>query len=430
MTPLGRRALIGAAATVGSSLVLGGSLTARAVSTRPTRLFCWDTPAAFARGTHAGTATHSGGYLYIRTRQATTIATDPHTGIKRSYDFATWEGPITAVGFGATQLLPSWNAAGVPGTWVEVGVRGRTPTGAWSRWFSLGRWSQFDGRSDITRASIDGQSDSVAALSTDTVSTRNGATFTAVRVRVRMYRPAGTTITPVVRLLAVNAARPLTGRPGTSSPTGRPPVTLAVPRYSQQVHLGHYPQYNGGGEAWCSPTSVAMVLDYWKKGPSRSETAWVTQSGEGRPQVDHAARYCFDHTYDGTGNWPFCAAYASTRGLRSYVTRLRTLREAEQLVRAGVPLIASVSFSSAEMPGAGYSTAGHLLVIVGFTGTGDVVVNDPASRLQKTDAQVRQVYRRAAFEQAWIPKSGGLVYVIAPKGHPLPTAYAGEANWL
>ena len=36
-----------------------------------------------------------------------------------------------------------------------------------------------------------------------------------------------------------------------------------MPSYSQMVHSGHYPQWGGGGEAWCSPTSTSMVLAYY-----------------------------------------------------------------------------------------------------------------------------------------------------------------------
>jgi hypothetical protein len=53
-------------------------------------------------------------------------------------------------------------------------------------------------------------------------------------------------------------------------------------------------------------------------------------------------------------------------------------------------------------------------VIVGFTADGrHVIVNDPAS---PTNAGVRHVYDREQFERAWIPASGGIVYVIRPAG--------------
>jgi hypothetical protein len=61
-------------------------------------------------------------------------------------------------------------------------------------------------------------------------------------------------------------------------------------------------------------------------GPTAAETAWVDPAYSD-PQVDHAARSVFDYDYDGAGNWPFNTAYAGTRGLDSFVTRLRSLIE-------------------------------------------------------------------------------------------------------
>ncbi len=68
------------------------------------------------------------------------------------------------------------------------------------------------------------------------------------------------------------------------------------------------------------------------------------------------------------------------------------------------------------------------MVIVGFTIDGDVVVNDPASHLIKSNDEVRTVYNRQAFENAWVPHSGGIVYVIHPTSLPLPP-HPAQANW-
>lgn len=132
--------------------------------------------------------------------------------------------------------------------------------------------------------------------------------------------------------------------------------------------------------------------------------------------VDHAARGTYDHSYQGTGNWPFNVAYAGRFGLSGLVTRLRSAVELETLVRSGLPVIVSLSFKDHELPGSGYSTGGHIMVVTGFTGDGDVVANDPAA------AEVRRVYPRAAFENVWLRSSGsgGVVYLLHPPGHPLP----------
>ena len=169
-----------------------------------------------------------------------------------------------------------------------------------------------------------------------------------------------------------------------------------------------------------------MVLAYWGTGPTPADIAWVAPPVDA--VVDHAARQVFDYAYDAAGNWPFNTAYAARFGLVAFVTRLRSLTEAEAFVAAGIPLVASVSFHESELTGAGYSTGGHLLVIRGFTREGDVVVNDPASHLVADNAQVRAVYGRAELEAAWMRGSGGIVYVIHPRAVPLPNPPA-QVNW-
>jgi hypothetical protein len=65
------------------------------------------------------------------------------------------------------------------------------------------------------------------------------------------------------------------------------------------------------------------------------------------------------------------------------------------------------------------------MVLVGFTATGDPVLNDPAA---PTNDAVRKPVPRAAFETAWLGSSGGLVYVIRSPDVPLP-ARPPQANW-
>jgi hypothetical protein len=55
-----------------------------------------------------------------------------------------------------------------------------------------------------------------------------------------------------------------------------------------------------------------------------------------------------------------------------------------------------------------------LLVIRGFDRSGDVVVNDPASR---DDSRVRRVYRRDEFARArFCSGSGRIAYLAYPDG--------------
>ena len=96
------------------------------------------------------------------------------------------------------------------------------------------------------------------------------------------------------------------------------------------------------------------------------------------------------------------------------MTRLRGLDEAEPFIKAGIPLVASVAFERTSSTGPRQGTNGHLIVIVGFTGTGTC-----RERPGVADGRdVQHVYDREQFERAWIPASGGIVYVIRPPGWP------------
>jgi hypothetical protein len=169
--------------------------------------------------------------------------------------------------------------------------------------------------------------------------------------------------------------------------------------------------YPGGGEVWCSPTSTSMVLAYWAQ--------QLGQPGLQREPPEVAAG-TYDPVYRGHGNWPFNTAYAGRDGLVGYVSRFSSLGQVERWIAAGVPLIASLAWDPGELANAPVgSTDGHLLVIVGFTAGGDVVVNDPAGDPRRGQS-VQRVYRRGQFESLWLSTSGGTVYLIHPTGQPLP----------
>ena len=227
-----------------------------------------------------------------------------------------------------------------------------------------------------------------------------------------------------MRLLGAIASSAGTAARETSAPGVAAGIELRVRPYAQSIHTGEYPQYGGGGAAWCSAASTAMVMEYWGLGPSAAELAWVDPA-LADPCVDHAARFTFDAAYDGTGNWPFNTAYAAHFGLDAFVTRLRSLAEAELFLAAGIPLVASIAAGPGELDGflLPQGTAGHLVVIVGFTDEGDPIVNDPAA--PSNDA-VRRSYDRAQFERVWLEGSGGAVYVITPPGTALPPS---PGNW-
>ncbi|HET8601672.1 MAG TPA: C39 family peptidase [Segeticoccus sp.] len=390
----------------------------------------WSRTAAFARGTKDGVRVDHDSLSIART-VGTREYTDPFgdSGARR-YDYATWTSPMVTPGFDLSELIASWNAQTPGHTWVQVEMRGLADTGAMSKWYVMGRWAENDPAAGgaIHRTSVPRQGDDLGYVAIDTFVASGGHSLSRYQLRVTLYRPHGTRLSPTVSLVGAMASRiDVPGHVPASPLGGAEGITLDVPAYSQEVHNGQYPQWDGGGEAWCSPTSTSMVLAYWRSGPKPEDYAWVDPAYQD-PWVDHAARNTYDYNYDGAGNWPFNAAYAGRFGVEGFVTRLRSLTEAEQFIKHGIPLVVSVSWKKGELDGAGYSTGGHLMVIVGFTKDGDVVVNDPASHLIPSNDQVRTVYDREQFENTWIPHSGGVAYVIHPSDVALPPAPA-EANW-
>ena len=346
-------------------------------------------------------------------------------GLPDGVDRARWKSGWTSPGFPLTRLIASWSARTPGNSKVRVEVRGRSGATT-SSWDTLAIWAAGDRH--VRRTTVSGQSDDLGSVNVDTWVVPGGVT--SYQLRVTMTRRAGQQASPRVDMVgAMASALPSvddvsTSRPGVASVPGG--TVLDVPRYSQMVHTGHSPEYGAGGEAWCSPTSTSMVLGYYGALPKPKAYRWVG-AGHVDPWVDHAARMTFDHGYDGTGNWPFNTAYASNLlgpGGTAFVTRLRSLREAERFIAKGIPIIASIAFGRGELTGAPISsTDGHLLVIVGFTESGDVVVNDPAAA---TRDGVRRTYDRGELEDAWIPASGGTVYVLADAEHPLPRS---PGNW-
>lgn len=336
--------------------------------------------------------------------------------------WARWTSRVVQPGQTFTQLVPTWKVATPPRTQVQVQARVLSTAGRYSTWKLMGSWSTRDAR--IRRTSGGVQRDAVARVSTDTLVASPGVSLKSYQLRVLLLRKPASRLSPTVRSVQAVASRPVTAIPATSQKL-MPARALSVPRYSQMTHRGQYPQFGGGGQAWCSPTSLSMVLAYYRALPRAASYAWVNKS-YADPWVDHVARLVYDYGYRGAGNWAFNTAYAANLTGDAFVTRLANLREAERFIHAGIPLVASISFASGQLSGAPISsTAGHLVVIAGFTANGNVVVNDPAA---PNNSSVRRTYDRGQFEQAWLRRSSGTVYVIRDAAHPLP-ARGANRNW-
>lgn len=400
------------------------------------------------QGWNAWSAGHAEGVVALPGRRTGIIMTSPtgtttHTepdGTTSTWEHARWTSPAVELPFDATELVASWNAHTPGRSWMSVEMRGTYTDGSTTPWYVLGNWSAGDAG---IRASVDGQEDQHSAVLTDTFAITSDTSgdeiaLSSYRLRVTMYRPPGSLVMPRLWMLGAmvsNVPERSTVEPSVGGLAWG--EELAVPRRSKNTHGAKHPEL-GGSDAWSSPAATTMVMEFFGVLPPREDMGWI-DAGYTDPQVAHAARMTWDDTLEGTGNWSFNTAYAASfLQLDAFVTRLRSLTDVEQLIHAGIPVATSVSFSEGELDGAGYGTAGHMMVVTGFTTDGDVIVNDPAAG---SNTSVRRVYDRGQFEQVWLRTRrhltggkvasgpGGIAYIIKPYSDDLPDAeLAGQSS--
>jgi hypothetical protein len=328
-----------------------------------------------------------------------------------NFYYGTLTSPVITTKQQITTVISSWDATTPTGTWLEVHVR-TLQNGSWTHWYDLPIWaSDF---STIHRHSVDGQSDKGGLVATDTYYT-DKVNATAYQLSYTLFTTSPS-ISPTIRRISAIASFDVgdaSQYPVVAPDKSAWGINLPVPQRSQELPQYNGLGYGGGGEVWCSPTSTSMVAAYWSNilnDPSLNES------------VPDTARDVYDFTYQGTGNWPFNTAYTGAHGLRSFVTRMYSLSQIEQWIKVGVPIVVSIAWGPGQLPGADISsTPGHLMVVRGFTSTGDVIANDPAS---PTDAAVLHVYPRAIFQSLWLNASNGTVYVNYPESWPTPAVDA------
>ncbi|MFI5361158.1 MAG: C39 family peptidase [Elusimicrobiota bacterium] len=275
-------------------------------------------------------------------------------------------------------LIGSFAADVPPGGEIVMSARVRTDAG-WSDWYVLGTQNE-DGF-----ASAPAVEDATAKLDVDELKLKSKATAARYRFKFRAGRR------PVSLRSAALALSDGDAPPAAPAFSTGPWVReLAVAPRSQ---LDEQEKYK---HDICSPTSLAMVLEFWGRRKSTEDVALAVR----------------DRTSTLFGNWPANAAYAAASGLDARVARLESVADLQDEIAAGRPVVVSIAFGEGELPGAPIRrTGGHLIVVSGFTADGNVIVDDPAGRGRD---QVRRTYGRAAFHAAWRVRKRGLAYLIGP----------------
>ena len=279
---------------------------------------------------------------------------------------------------GATHFVPSFSAFTSAPSSVRFELSARIG-GAWSPWVSTVSL----GTALFETHRIEGP------LSVDVDTFRATTPVEAVRLRLRMR------VRDPSALLAAPWALTLSAADADVSPdpitTVSPPVRLVVPALSQmeaEPSLAH---------RICSPTCVAMVLDYWRR----------------RVAVTALAREMFHPATDLYGVWPAAILAAARRGIAGYLLRFPDWTAAAWCLTKGMPVIASVRYAAGELTGAAANaTGGHLLVLTGYE-NGVALVNDPAA---PTAATVPRRYAIDELRRVWLERAA-VGYVLFPLDH-------------
>ena len=290
------------------------------------------------------------------------------------------------------EAIVSWNVDEAKSASMDIEIRAHQANHT-TKWYRIGTWTY-----DLVRGireTVNGQRDTDGTVSTDTLSLHQPAESVDVRLTLRTVADGNL---PRLKLLTVAfspADAEINDQPTPSPAWGK---TISVLKRCQ----GNYPR--GGG--LCSATSSSMLRNYWSTRLGQPEL------DEDVPFVESAV---WDKVYQGTGNWPFNTAFlGAVPGLVSYVSRLNSIAELESWIAAGYPLACSVSYDMVRGRPLSPTEQGHLMVLVGFSATGDPIFNDPARHELETTT-----YRRADFERAWV-YSNRTVYLVYPEGATVP----------
>ena len=287
------------------------------------------------------------------------------------------------------ELIASWNAETPDAAYLKIEVRAIFPAGP-TKYYTMGLWSA--NTNLYPRESVLNQKDADGDVATDTLRLKRPCDRLQVRLTLGGHHDQKPKLKFLGLQLTDTSVTPSV-LPSNAAALGK---TLSVPERSQMVYT------NGG--VLCSPTAVSMIMGYWSRQLKRPEL------DRDVPDIVNAI---YDAKWKGTGNWPFNTAYAgSYRGIRAYVDRMTDLAEVEDWIAAGVPVALSVCSDRLHHRGPGPN--GHLVVCVGFTESGDPVVNDPG-----TSRDIRRVYPRNDLLYAWA-YSRNAVYLIYPEDHEIP----------
>jgi len=297
------------------------------------------------------------------------------------------------------ELIASWNAEMPASAYLKIEARAIYPNRT-TKWYVMGLWS--GDPAQHPRESVRRQKDGDGNVDTDTLELMQPARQLQLRVTLGGEGKEK----PKIKFLGVSLLA------SKDRPAPLPPnknawgILIDVPERSQMAYEN--------GDVLCSPTTVSMLLAHW------SRELKETDLDRDVPEV---VKGVFDPKWGGTGNWVFNTAYAgSLPGLRAYTARLSDVSELEDWIAQGIPVGLSLCYN--RLRGKSREPSGHLVVCVGFTEDGDVIINDPG-----TSKNVRKTFPRANLIDAWAYSRNAVYFTYPQDTHVPRDRFAHWDSW-
>lgn len=298
-------------------------------------------------------------------------------------------------GFPFFDLLPSWNIAlDEKCQGYRVHLRVRDADGNWSPWFYFGSAGTLLDPKPVRRVM---RSQGWGEVDVDHLRlARPGAAY---QYRVMLANRSRRAAPPALLRFAVCASDRGGDRARWLSTQAKlPPLredwatTLPVPYRSQR-----WIKDRRMAGSICCPTCISMVLE---------------SHGIKLPTLQVAVE-ALDTENDIYGNWPRAAQLVVKHGLESFVTRFRGDDDVKRMIARGLPVVASIRARKGELTKARYDrTAGHLILIRGFTPEGNYIVNDPYSEGPEGE---ESVYPKDDIRRVWFDKGGAGIVILDPR---------------
>lgn len=297
------------------------------------------------------------------------------------------------------RAVPSWNADCPEGTFVVVELAWKDESGSWSPYLEVARWGDEAFTVNPPKEERAKKAEG-GRINEDTLELAKLAGRLKLRVQLNSSRPDASPLLSLLGVATVRKDRQLVENNQPGPAWGK---AIPAPPRSQGAERADI------SSRICGPTSASMALAAF---------------GVALPTAEVAGA-CYDRLNDIYGNWPFLAAGMSqllrragdrlpnrpgaVKAYQSFVHYAPDWKDVEAEVLAGNVAIASIHYGPHELTASPTTASeGHLVLVRGFTRSGDVVVNDPAGRQPQ---MVLRTYQRSELHRA---RHGGPVIVLRP----------------